>query len=434
VSERMPATLRTYRLLTQLAAPLAPLLLKHRLHRGKEDAARMSERRGLSCVPRPAGALVWLHGASVGELTAALPLIENIFRRGLSVLVTTGTVTSARLAKQRLPAGVIHQFVPLDAPLFVRRFLDHWKPDLALFMESDLWPNLIEQSAQREIPLVLINGRLSERSFERWRRFPNTIEAILRRFDLCLIRSAAEAAQFNHLGALRLVTTGNLKLDAPPLPVDEAAFAELSRALVGRVMIAAASTHSGEDEAIFEVHRRIKATVPGLLTIIAPRHPERGAEIARLAEAAELKPVLRSAGGRPDRMTDIYICDTVGELGLIYRLTPIVFMGGSLVSHGGQNPIEAIRFDAAILHGPFVSNFTDIYDALDRSKGAALVADADALATNIAAWLSDPAARQRTSTAAQHAVEQLGGALQRTLAALDPYFMQLRLQGRHNHA
>src|SRR5690349_18921193 len=168
------------------AAPLLPLLLSYRLKRGKEDAARLKERRGESDIARPAGPLVWVHGASVGEITAVLPLIQHICDEGFSVLVTSGTTTSAAMAEQRLPKGAIHQFVPLDVPKFGARFLDHWQPDLALFVESDLWPNLILASAARKIPLVLLNGRLSQRSFERWRKIPQTIGAILSRFDLCL--------------------------------------------------------------------------------------------------------------------------------------------------------------------------------------------------------------------------------------------------------
>jgi 3-deoxy-D-manno-octulosonic-acid transferase len=427
-------TLRAYRLATQLTAPLAPLVLNGRLSRGKEDAARLVERRGISGVARPRGPLVWLHGASVGELVAALPLIETITARGLTMLVTTGTVTSAQLASRRLPAAAIHQFVPLDIPSYVDGFLEHWQPDLALFVESDLWPNLLAASARRAVPLVLINGRLSERSFERWRRFPKTIEWLLRCFDLCLIRSPEEATLFNQLGAPRIVATGNLKLDAPPLPVDEAAYAELAQLVRGRSVIAAASTHPGENEAMLAAHQRLKATADSLLTIIAPRHPERGVEIEQLAIAGGLRVARRSTGGRPGPDCDVYVFDTVGELGMVYRLAPIVFVGGSLIPHGGQNPVEAVHFDAALLHGPHVSNFTDIYDALDRAGAATLVADADALAERVQLWLADPTARRRASDAARATIEHLGGGLQRTLTALEPYLVELAVKNRGAHA
>lgn len=428
--DRLPLTLRAYALLTAAATPLAPYLLDRRLRRGKEHPQRLAERRGEATVRRPAGTLVWVHGASVGELAAAIPLIERLRADDRNVLVTTGTVTSAALAEQRLPPGAIHQFVPLDIPAFVARFFDHWRPDLALFVESDLWPNMIMAAKQRGVPLIVVNGRLSERSFERWRYLPDTIEALLKRLDLCLVRTPVDAERFAALGAPRITTTGNLKLDVPLLPVDDGKLATLSAALAGRPVIAAASTHLGEETAVIDTHRRLKASFRGLLTILVPRHPERGPGIASEVAAAGLTSALRSRDQLPHAGTDIYIADTVGELGLIYRVAPIVFMGGSLIPHGGQNPIEPAKFGAAILHGPHVSNFADIYAALDRAKGAELVPDADRLPVRVGAWLKDGEERARVSAAAKATVDLLGGALERTLTAIEPYLMQLRLEHR----
>jgi 3-deoxy-D-manno-octulosonic-acid transferase len=428
LAERLPFTLRAYALLTAAASPLAPHLLNRRLSRGKEHPQRMAERRGETTARRPAGTLVWVHGASVGELVAAIPLIERLRALALNVLVTTGTVTSAALAEKRLPPGAIHQFVPLDLPPFVARFFDHWRPDLALFVESDLWPNMIMASARRGIPIIVVNGRLSERSFERWRYLPDTIEALLTRLDLCLVRTTVDAERFAALGAPRITTTGNLKLDVPPLPVDDAKLAKLAAAIAGRPVIAAASTHLGEEEAVIDTQRRLKASFRGLLTILVPRHPERGQSIASAIAAAGLTSALRSRDQLPHAGTDIYIADTVGELGLIYRVAPIVFMGGSLIPHGGQNPIEPAKFGAAILHGPHVANFADIYAALDRAKGAELVPDASRLPVRVGAWLKDGEERARVAAAAKATVDLLGGALERTLTALEPYLMQLRLE------
>jgi 3-deoxy-D-manno-octulosonic-acid transferase len=320
--------------------------------------------------------------------------------------------------------------VPLAMPTFVGKFLDHWRPDLALFVESDLWPNMIMGAAQRGIPLIVVNGRLSERSFERWRYLPGTIEALLKRLDLCLVRTTLDAERFAALGAPRITTTGNLKLDVPPLPVDQNTLAKLSEALAGRPVIAAASTHLGEETAVIDTQRRLKATFRGLITILVPRHPERGASIASEIAAAGLTSAMRSRGQLPHAGTDIYIADTVGELGLIYRVAPIVFMGGSLIPHGGQNPIEPAKFGAAILHGPHVSNFADIYAALDRANGAELVPNADRLPVRVGAWLKDGEERARVAAAAKSTVEVLGGALERTLTSLEPYLMQLRLEHR----
>jgi 3-deoxy-D-manno-octulosonic-acid transferase len=427
VSDGTPAALALYRLATRAATPFANQLLQHRLKRGKEHAVRLPERRGESEVPRPTGGLVWVHGASVGELLAALPLVEHINKCGLPLLVTSGTVTSAAIARQRLPAGVIHQFIPLDTPDFVARFLNHWQPQLALFVESDLWPNLITACGARNIPLVLVNGRLSERSYARWKKLvPSLISALLANFELCLVRSPEDARRYGELGARRVTIVGNLKLDVPPLPIDETTRGQLAQALAGRPLLAAASTHPGEEEQVLQAHQVLRASYPELLTLIVPRHPERGSTIAQLISGAGLTACQRSAGKLPDQTTDIYVCDTLGELGVVYSLAPIVFMGGSFIPHGGQNPIEAIKLGAAVTHGPFVSNFSELYTALDGAHGAELVGDADRLAQVAGTWLKDEDARRHVLAAGQKTVDALGGALARTVAALEPYLLNLR--------
>ena len=434
MSRGLPAALLGYRLLSAAIAPLAPLFLARRLKRGKEHGGRLPERRGMARIARPQGPLVWLHAASVGELASVLPLIERLRARSVSVLVTTGTVTSSALAEQRLPRGAIHQFVPLDVPRFMRRFLDHWRPDLALIVEQDLWPNMILEASARGVPMILINARLSETSFRRWSNLRGMIVDLLQRFELCLAGTPADAERLTALGAPHVVSAGNLKLDVPAPPADKNKLLQLKDAIAMRPMIAAISTHPGEESAVIDAHNRLRGSFPGLLTLIAPRHPERGPGVVELAHAAGLKAALRSRGERLDAATDIYVADTMGELGLIYRLAPVVFIGGSLIKHGGQNPIEAAKLGAAILHGPHVWNFTEIYDALDAAHGAELVADADRLTAAFGALLSDTAARRRATEAAQATVDALGGALERTLDSLEPYLMQLQLGGRADHA
>ena len=430
MTDRLPLTLQAYKVMTAMSVPIADLVLDRRLKRGKEHPQRLHERRGENAIPRPEGPLVWLHSASVGELISILPLIDRLHGRDITILVTSGTVTSADVAGRRLPEGVIHQFAPLDLPQFVGRFLNHWKPDLALFVESDLWPNLIMASAKRNIPLILVNGRLSERSFRRWRMAPRTIGALLSRFDLCLAQSAEDAARYAGLGAPRYVTTGNLKLDVPAPPADTGKLWALQGAVGQRPVIAATSTHPGEEAALVDVHRRLKHSFPGLLTILVPRHPERGPGIVEIVRVAGLRYAVRSNGELPDRDTDVYIADTLGELGLIYRIAPIVFIGGSLVGHGGQNPIEAAKLGAAILHGPHVWNFGEIYSALDAAGGAELVTDIGKLTVRIGAWLKDADVRNRVAQTGLKAMDTLAGALERTVAALDPYLMQFRLEQR----
>src|SRR3982751_4001687 len=364
LADPLPMTLRVYRKLSHAMVPLSPALINRRLKAGKEDPARVGERRGLSADIRPTGPLVWVHGASVGEVLAAA-LIERLRALNLRILLTSGTVTSAAIVAKRFPADVIHQYVPYDSPRYVARFLDHWRPSLALFIESDLWPNLILSSAARRLPMVLINGRMSQRSFPRWRRLAGTISALLGKFDVCLAQSQTDADRFATLGSRNVMVTGNLKLDVPAPPADANKLDMLMSMTRGRPVVLAASTHPGEEEILTETHRSLAGFFPGLLTVIVPRHPGRGEAIARMIAASGLNPTLRSHEDLPTATTDIYVADTMGELGLFYRLAPIVFMGGSLVEHGGQNPIEAIKLGASIIHGPHVFNFTDVYEALD---------------------------------------------------------------------
>jgi 3-deoxy-D-manno-octulosonic-acid transferase len=425
--DRLPLTLRLYRGSTRVAAPFAGMLLKRRLKRDKEDPTRVGERRGIASKRRPRGPLVWVHGASVGEILSVMPLLERIRASGFAILLTSGTVTAARLAQRRLPEGVLHQFAPLDSPAFMHRFLDHWHPGLVLLAESELWPNMITEAARRGIPLVLVNGRLSKRSFERWKLFGRTASALLSCIDLFLAQETDDAKRLAQLGAPRVFTTGNLKFDVPPPPADPMALSALKRATRGRTIVLAASTHQGEETMVIEAHRRLRRATPDLLTIIAPRHPERGRAVAGVAEEAGLVAVLRTQAQLPDHGTEIYVADTIGELGLFYRLAPIVFVGGSLVKHGGQNPIEPAKLDCAILHGPYVSNFAAIYAELNRARGAATVTDVDSLTTSIELLLHDPDLVSRMAETAHAVVLRLGGALDRTFAAIEPYLVQLRL-------
>jgi 3-deoxy-D-manno-octulosonic-acid transferase len=428
MASSLPMTLRVYQRLSTALVPLSPVLIKRRLKQGKEDPARIGERRGMSGDTRPLGPLVWIHGASVGEVLAAAALIEKLRARNIRILLTSGTVTSAAIVAKRFPADIIHQYVPYDSPRYVARFLDHWRPSLALFIESDLWPNLILASAARRLPMVLINGRMSHRSFPRWRRLAGTISALLGRFDICLAQSEVDAERFTALGSRNVIATGNLKLDVPAPPADPGKLERLMSVTRGRPIIVAASTHPGEEEILLEAHKTLAGFFPSLLTVMVPRHVDRGEAIGRTVAASGLHVALRSREELPTATTDVYVADTMGELGLFYRLAPVVFMGGSLVAHGGQNPIEAVKLGASIVHGPHVFNFTDVYEALDDAGGARLAATQEALVRQIGQLLADPAARERVIGSAERVVVQLGGALDRTLVALEPYLLQLQLE------
>jgi 3-deoxy-D-manno-octulosonic-acid transferase len=428
MADRLPLALQIYRKLSAAAVPLTPALFRRRLKQGKEDPERINERRGVSKEARPDGPLIWIHGASVGEVLAAAALIERLRALNLRILLTSGTVTSAAIAAKRFPPDIIHQYVPYDSPRFVTRFLDHWRPSLVLFIESDLWPNLILSCSARRLPMVLINGRMSHRSFPRWRRASGAISALLGRFDICLAQSDVDADRFTTLGSRNVIITGNLKLDVQAPPADNAKLERLMSLTRGRPIIVAASTHRGEEEILVEAHKILARNFPSLLTVIVPRHPDRGEAVARMIASSGAQVALRSQQEQPTATTDIYVADTMGELGLFYRLAPIVFMGGSLVPHGGQNPIEAVKLGASILHGPHVFNFTDVYEALDSAGGAKQTDNGDDLVQQLKRLLSDSSARQLSSNAADLVVEKLGGALDRTLAALEPYLLQLQLE------
>jgi 3-deoxy-D-manno-octulosonic-acid transferase len=430
----LPLTLRLYRSLSTAATPLAGALVRHRLKRGKEDEARVGERKGLTDAERPPGPLVWMHGASVGEVLAVAGLVERMRMMNIRVLLTSGTVTSATIVARRFPPDVIHQFIPYDSPRFVARFLDHWQPSFALFVESDLWPNLILSGAERRIPMIVVNGRMSQRSFQRWRSAPATMGTLLSRFEMCLVQSQGDADRFAALGSPHVFNTGNLKFDVPAPPADPQKLEQLTRAIQGRPVVLASSTHPGEEEVVLDVHRRLAAYFPALLTIIVPRHPERGQQVAQLTGTSSLRVAMRSRDQLPLPETDIYVADTLGELGLFYRLSPIVFVGGSLVNHGGQNPIEPIKLGAAVLHGPHVGNFAEIYRALDEAGGARLAGDGEALVKQVGGWLDNRDARQRAAVSGRAVVDRLGGALDRTMAALEPYLLQLRLENGTVHA
>lgn len=409
--------LPVYRMVGHLLHPAIPFLLKKRERRGKEDPHRVGERLGNASLPRPDGALIWVHGASVGELISVLPLVDRMKDRA-TVLVTSGTVTSAEIAAQRLPAGVLHQYAPIDTPTIAERFIRHWRPDLSAFVESELWPNLIAAARTAGSKLAIANGRMSEKSAATWSRFPRTIRGLLSNFDVCAAQSDHDAARFAALGAPLVEMYGNLKFDAAPLPVDEAAHAELTAQIGQRPVFLAASTHPGEEEVVIAAHLHAAAAVPDLLTIIAPRHPARGEPIAATARSAGLNVAVRSLHEALTARTNIYVANTVGELGLFYRLARFAFVGGSFAEKGGQNPIEPAKLGVGVLHGPSIYNFRDIYPLFDTEGAALRLDEPDALGPTVAALLNDPAKIAALSGAITTVSDRFAGATQRTADAL----------------
>jgi 3-deoxy-D-manno-octulosonic-acid transferase len=388
-------------------------MLRVREARGKELPGRLRERRGIDTTPRPPGRLIWLHAASVGETVSVLPLLPELAEHA-RILLTTGTVTSAKLLEQRLEPAlaecVMHRFVPLDVPAWVARFLDHWRPNVAGFVESELWPNLLAACEKRAVPAMLINARVSDRSFIRWQRAPLLVQQVLRGFARVQPRSEVDAQRLRTLGCCELLEPGDLKLAAPPLPVEETELQRLSEILQGRPVWLAASTHEGEEALIVSAHQRLVANHPGLLTIIAPRHPERGGTIAADGYRSQ---------GHAVPSEGVWVADTLGEMGLWYRLAPIVFVGRSLVAPGGgQNPLEPARLGCAISVGPNTSNFSEHVAMLRDTGGLTVVRNVEDLASWVGALLRNPVRRQAIGEMARGAIRQHEDLPRRTAAAL----------------
>ena len=410
-----PLSLALYAAATGLAEPLAPGLLRRRAAQGKEDPTRMGERLGRAGIARPGGPLVWLHGVSVGESLSLLPLVQALARPGLTLLVTSGTRTSAELLGKRLPPGAIHQYAPVDTPGAVRRFLDHWRPDAAIQVESELWPNLILGTKARGAKLALISARMTQSSADGWARAPGAARALLSAFDLVLPQDSDTEARLRTLGA----TTGphlNLKNIGEALPADPAELERLKTAIGGRRVVLAASTHPGEDEIIA---RAVAGT--GALLIVAPRHPDRGEGVAGLLAQLGYATARRAAGEPLTETTTAYVADTLGEMGLLFRTCDVAVMGGSFVPGiGGHNPLEPARFGVPILTGPDVFNAASTYAEMFERVAAIGCADEAALARDLRGLLNEPLIAPRIGRAALAYADRQGAALDEALALLKP--------------
>lgn len=420
-----------YALLGRLATPLVHRYLRRRLAQGKEEAARLGERLGKASVARPDGPLVWIHGASVGESLSALPLIERLRheRPDFAVLVTSGTVTSARLMRDRLPPGAVHQYVPVDLPGAVAAFLDHWRPDVGLIVESEFWPNLLRGAAGRGTRLVLVNGRVSADSYHGWRRAAPLIARLLGCFSLVTARTPEDRERLIALGAGAVACPGDLKAAAPPLAADADELARLQRQVGDRPRWLAASTHAGEEAMAGQTHRALKNRIPRLLTLLAPRHPGRAAAVRRELEGLGLAVAQRSLGEQIEDETDVYLADTIGELGLLYRLSDVVFVGGSLVAHGGQNLLEPAKLARAVLTGPHTANFARMAFEMGEAGALRTVGGPAALTAAVADLLQDAAARRALAEQAERYAEGQAGVLDRVMEMLRPLLSEAAARG-----
>lgn len=424
------AALTLYRGLTSAGFPVIRIMLRRRMARGKEDRERFSERLGVASRPRPEGRLLWFHAASVGEAQSVLILIKRLMELSpkLNVLVTTGTVTSARLMADRLPKGAIHQYAPVDRGAWVGLFLDHWRPDAALWVESEFWPNMVTEIVRRDIPLALVNGRMSARSHKNWMRLRGMARQLLSSFRPVLAQDETIARRLADLGAREITVTGNLKYAADPLPHDPREAERLAATIGDRPRWVAASTHDGEEVLVVTAHRLAVKVSPQLLTIIVPRHPSRGDQLAGEMRRGGLDIAQRSRGEEITPKTQIYLADTLGELGLFYRLTDLVFVGGSLVPRGCQNLLEPAQLDCAILHGPDTSNFEAVAADLEAGGGAVRVADQRELSHQVAVMLADKARRDEFARGAAKVAADKLEVIDTVIAALAPVLKELDIQ------
>ena len=414
-----PFGLKLYRLATGLAQHFAPALLEARAKRGKEDPERLPERLGKTVRSRPEGPLVWLHGASVGESLSLLPLVKSLGARrpDLTLLVTSGTVASAEMMAKRLPPEALHQFAPVDTPDAVERFLAHWRPALAIFVESELWPNLILEAKREGVKLALLSARLSEDSLQGWSKAPVSAAAVLSAFDLVMAQDDATAARLSSLGAGdsgRL----NLKLAGDPLPADAFKFQTARNGAGKRPVLLAASTHPGEDEIVLDAYAGLAKRPDAPLLVIVPRHPVRGPDIVALAETRRLK-AGRRADGAALGDAPVYVADTLGELGLWFRLAKAAFVGGSLVKGpGGHNPVEPARLSCPFVTGPYTDNWTLIFDLFRDVDAVAEANNAEALAHAFAAVLDRPEDAAAQAARARGVAEMQTGAVEEAVDRL----------------
>ncbi len=381
-----------YTLLTVLFSPIILAWILVRIIRKKEDFSRFNERMGWSFKSRPKGRLIWMHGASVGECLSMMPLVEEILRQDATahVMVTSGTRTSAELMAKRLPARAFHQYIPVDFPWAAHWFVKHWNADCVLWFESDFWPNLLKAVSGNKKPLVLLNGRISDRSFERWGKAKWFIGPLLKRFSLCFGQTNEDAERLEKLGALQTVSVGNLKFAAVNPPYDNVELKELLGQIGKRPCCIAASTHAGEEEMIAGFHGDVKRAFPSFLSIIVPRHPERADEVEALFTMRGFVVARRSRGDKISSDIDVYLADTIGEMGLIYRLAPIVFVGGSLVPFGGQNMLEPMRLSRLVLVGPYTFNFREIVKQASEEGALVRVQTASEVLGNVVRYLTHP--------------------------------------------
>ena len=363
-----------YKFFTYLFYPFAPIYLLIRKLRNKEDSNRYKERLSKINTPRSGGILIWVHVARVGEAMSILPLIENFIQdqKINKILITSITLSSGKILEKRFSQNpkVIHQFLPLDVPILTNKFLDHWKPNLSIFIDSEVWPNLIFDISKRKIPLLLINARITKKSFLRWKLVVNFAKKIFEKFDLCLTSNEESEGFLKILGAKNIKNYGNLKFSKINTDLNNKLDSDFLNKIKNRKIWCGASTHPTEEILCAKSHLKIKKKYNNILTIIIPRHIDRVKTIYEELSKLNIKIVLSSNLSQVDTKTDVLLVDSYGESLKFYNISKYVFLGKSLATSlrkdSGQNPIEPARLGCKVFHGPYVSNFVEIYKYLNK--------------------------------------------------------------------
>ena len=378
---------------------------------------------GVAGLPRPEGRLVWLHAASTGDGQTLLPLVSRLGARGFHVLISTRTLASANALKRMLPAGSFHQFMPIDVPAYVGRFLDHWQPDMVLLAGAELWPNVLIEADRRALPVIFVNARMTDRVYGHCRRMRGLVGSLMRRVDLCLARTEIDAERFVDLGATSVQTVGDLALDQPLPDADPVAVGTFAARVGSRPVWLAAMTEPEENFMILEAHRRLLPRYPDLITVLVPRLPRDADAVVDAASRQSLDAGLRSRDGLKARLPGVFVADVAGEIGLFYRVNGIAFVGGSLAKEG-RSPVDAAKLGCTILHGPETRDFAAIYDALDRAQGAATVTDPTSLARTLAGLFDDGDRLRLMQRNATQVMDRLCGGTSRIMRAIEPHVVQ----------
>ncbi len=415
-----------YRLFSILLFPFFTLYIFLRLAKKKEDKNRLQERFGIATKTPSQGRLFWIHAVSVGEANSAMILVSELlkFSPNISILFTTTTLTSAEIIAAKLPqfgGRVIHQFLPLDSYFCVKNFLDYWRPRTVIFVESEIWPNFIFEARRRAITAFLVNGRISEKTFKKWLLAKKIGFKIFDYFTAIFAQTKEDQERFSKISNQEILFYGNLKSQAESLAGNETELEKLKTQIGARKFWLAASTHKGEEEAVIAAHNNLKKDFPDLLTILVPRHPVRAEEIKNLFGPINF--VQRSKNQSITNATEIYLADSLGELGIFYRLAPFAFIGGSLVEVGGHNPFEAIKLGCAVISGRAVFNFKEIYKNLEQKNACVMIDSAEQLAKNLKEFLNDKNQAEAMSSNAATIIENSDNIAKKIISKIDQILM-----------